>query len=205
MSGSSGSGDDARTHSESEWRTWPSPIRVGVTSRTSTRNGDGRAGSVVGIGTAAGRDRVERRALLAGVERRDHREDDLAVLHRAHVAGRERTAVAVAVDVQDHGPVDAARPEEVAVQRVRQAIVGHRRARGAQRLRRDLAAVERHARARAGFVLAAEQVAVEHLEIEQRRELADLTASGCLHTRSRRVRDRGPDHNLAGDRNGRVQ
>ena len=64
--------------------------------------------------------------------------------------------------------------EEVAVQRVRQPLGRHRRARGAQRLRRDLAAVERHARARALLVLAAEQVTVEDFEVEQRRETALL-------------------------------
>ncbi|HVJ95262.1 MAG TPA: acyl-CoA thioesterase domain-containing protein, partial [Acidimicrobiia bacterium] len=33
------------------------------------------------------------------VERREHREDDLAVLHGPHMPGRERAAVAVAIDV----------------------------------------------------------------------------------------------------------
>ena len=62
-------------------------------------------------------------------------------------------------------------PEEVAVQRVRQPLGRHRRARGPQRLRRDLAAVQRHARSRARLVLAAEEVAVEDLEVEQRRQV----------------------------------
>ena len=56
------------------------------------------------------------------------------------------------------------------MQRVRQPVRRHRRARGAQRLRRDLAAVERQAGFGARLVLAAEQVAVEDLEIEQGRE-----------------------------------
>ena len=124
------------------------------------------------VGSAARRHRVEGRALLARVERRDHREDDLAVLHRAHVTSRERAAVAVAVDVEDHRTIDAARPQEVAVHRMGQPLGGHRRARGPQRLRGDLAAVERHARAGAFLVLAAEEVAVEDFEVEQGREAA---------------------------------
>src|SRR5882757_3257503 len=85
ISGSSGSGADARTQRESEWRTSPPPMRVGVTSRTSTRNGDGR------------------RALFGHGGCGDHREDDLTVLNGSNVARRERTTVPVAVDVKDHG------------------------------------------------------------------------------------------------------
>jgi len=106
------------------------------------------------------------------VERRQHREDDFPVLHRAHVTRRERPAVAVAVDVEDDVAIHATGSQEVAVQRMRQALGRHRCARGAQRLRRDLAPVQRHALARRRLVLAAEQIAVEHLEIEQAGEIA---------------------------------
>ena len=53
---------------------------------------------------------------------------------------------------------------------MRQPVGRDRRARGAQRLRRNLAAVERHAGARTLLVLAAKEVAVEDLEVEQGRE-----------------------------------
>ena len=142
-------------------------------------------------GRAARRDRVEGRALFARVERRDHREDDLAVLHRADVPGRERTAVAVAIDVQDHRAVDAARAagSSRAVE-CGSRSGGHRRARGAQRLRRDLAAVQRQPRARALLVLAAEEVAVEDLEIEQRREPSSAVAASGLPCTLAPVRSR---------------
>ena len=107
-------------------------MRVGVTSRTSTRNGDGRAGRVDGSGPPRVGTASNVALLLARVKRRDHREDDFAVLDGSHVAGRERTTVAVAIDVEDHRAVDAPGPQEVAVQRVRQPLGRHRRARGAR-------------------------------------------------------------------------
>jgi hypothetical protein len=51
----------------------------------------------------------------------------------------------------------------------------NRGAGGAQRLRSDLAAVQRHAGPGTAFVLTAEQVAIEHLEVEQVREAARLS------------------------------
>src|SRR5450432_194767 len=87
------------------------------------------------------------------------------------MSGRERTAVAVAVDVEDHRAVDAAGPQEVAVQGVGQPLGRYGRAGGPERLRGDLAAVERHASARTFLVLAAEEITVEDLEVQQRREV----------------------------------
>ena len=183
--------------------TCPNPQRVGVSNLTvadarrrhfsdldEKRRGTRRKRRR--IRTTARRNRVERRTLFTRVKRSDHREDDLAVLDRAHVPRRERTSVAVAVDVEDHGPVDPPGPEEVAVQRVRQPVGRHRSAGGPQRLRRDLAAVQRHARARALLVLPAEQVAVEHLEVEQGREAVGRRIFGVrLHAYSRPVTSPG--------------
>jgi len=87
---------------------------------------------------------------------------------------RRSSSTAVAIDVEDHRPVDSPRPEEVTVQRVRQPLRRDGRARGAQRLRRNLAAVERHTSARALLVLAAEQVTVEYLEVERGRGLGGV-------------------------------
>ena len=53
------------------------------------------------------------------------------------------------------------------MERVWEPVVGDGRTGGAQRLRRDLAAVQREPVARAGLVLPAEEVAVEPLELEQ--------------------------------------
>ncbi len=82
------------------------------------------------------------------------------------MTGRERTTVAVAIDVQDHGTVDASGPQEVAVEGVRQSLLRHGCSRGTKGLRGDLAAVERNASARALLVLAPEEVAVEDFEVE---------------------------------------
>ena len=49
-------------------------------------------------------------------------------------------------------------------------------------LRRDLAAVERHAGTGALFVLTPEQVSVEDLEVEQSREIAQAAAAAGLVT-----------------------
>ena len=53
------------------------------------------------------------------------------------------------------------------MQRVRQPIRGNRLARGLERLGRDLAPVEREALAGARLVLAAEEVPVERLELQE--------------------------------------
>ena len=90
------------------------------------------------------------------------------------MAGGERTPVAIAVDGEDHGVVGSAGPEEVAVQRVREAVVGNGEAGGPQRLRCHLAAVEADARVTVVPVATAEQVAVELLEVEERGEVGDV-------------------------------
>ena len=87
-------------------------------------------------------DRLVLGALLVDVERHEQAHDDLAVLARRHVAGRERAAVAIAVDVQDRRTVGLPGAQEVAVQRVDAAVVGHGEAGGPRGLRRDLAAEE---------------------------------------------------------------
>ena len=74
------------------------------------------------------------------------------------------------------------------MQRVRHPVGRHRRARGAECLGRDLAAVQRQARPGADFVLAPEQVAVELLQVEELREPAHgRIILGRLHTISRPV------------------
>ena len=142
------------------------------TSRTSTRNGDGRGGSVDGsgpprVGTASNVALSSRAWNDATIEKMTS-PSWTARTCRAENEPPSRSRSTCRITGRSTRPG----PEEVAVQRVRQPVGGHRRARGAQRLRRDLAAVQRHARARAGFVLAAEEIAVEHLEVEQRREAA---------------------------------
>jgi hypothetical protein len=54
---------------------------------------------------------------------------------------------------------------------VRESFGRHGCARGAQGLRGNLAAVQRQASLRSDFVHAAEEVAVEHFNIEQRAEI----------------------------------
>ena len=88
-------------------------------------------------------DVVEPALGAAAVERRQHREDHLAVLHRGDVAGRERAAVAVAVDLQQHRPVDQPGTQEVAVQRVRLPVGLDGERGGHERLRAHLAAEQR--------------------------------------------------------------
>ncbi len=139
----------------------------------------------VRVGAAPSRDPVEAGALDARLERRDHREDHLAVLHRPHVPGRERAPVAVAIDMEDDRTVDASRPEEVPVQGMRKTVRIDRRAGGAQRLGGNLPAVEREACAGTTLVLAAEQVAVERLQVEEVGEPACFRSGVVrLHARS---------------------
>ena len=66
--------------------------------------------------------------LLVDVERHEEAHDHLAVLTGGDVAGRERAAVAIAVDVEDGRTVGLAGAQEVAVQRVDAPVVGHREA-----------------------------------------------------------------------------
>ena len=86
------------------------------------------------------------RAGLGPVERRDHLEDGLAVLHRGDLPGVERPAVAGADDVQFDVDAVLAAAHEVEVQRLRMLVRLDGRARGSQRLRGDQAAEESLAR-----------------------------------------------------------
>src|SRR6516164_6610430 len=108
--------------------------------------------------------------LALGMERRDHGEDHFTVLHRVDVAGRERTAVAVAVYLQDHRQVALSRPQEVPVQRVGEAVVLDGCRRRDQTLRRYLPAIKRAPRPEVR-VAGAEQVAVNPFEIQARRKV----------------------------------
>jgi predicted amidohydrolase YtcJ len=90
--------------------------------------------------------RVQVEAVSRGGERRRHVEDDLAVLDRHHPAGGVRLPVPVPLHLEQGRPERAPRAQEVAVQRVRQAPVGHGLAGDVQGLRGDLAAVEPHPR-----------------------------------------------------------
>ena len=60
------------------------------------------------------------------LERRDHREDRLALLEGLDAAGRERARVVDAVDGERDRLQRIAGPQKVAVQRVRQTFFGHR-------------------------------------------------------------------------------
>ena len=112
---------------------------------------------------------------LVDVERALEVEDGVAVLDRDHAPGRERPPVADAVDlVQDRrGRVSGA--QEVRVQGVDATRV-HGPAGGDERLRRHLAAED----ALAGLVevLAAEDVHLDGLEIEQFDELPERLGHG---------------------------
>ena len=77
---------------------------------------------------------------LVAVKAGHHGEQRRAVLHRLYPAGGEAVAVAGALDLEVDRPVQVSRPEEVRVQRVRRAVVGHRARRRRQTLREDLTA-----------------------------------------------------------------
>ena len=119
-----------------------------------------------------GGQRVVLGARLVDVERGEHREDHLAFLHRGDVTGRERVPVAIAIDVEQHGAIGPAGPQEVAVQRMRVTVGPHRETRGHQRLRGDLPAEQRRAQLGVGAVDAAEEIAVETLDVEDGPQLA---------------------------------
>ena len=111
-------------------------------------------------------DVVHHRAVTAGVERRQHREDDLAVLHRGHVPSRERAAVAVAGHLEHHRGLDDPRAQEVAVERVRSPVLGHGETGRHQRLRRHLPTEQRRSAGDHHRAQTPEEIAVELLEVE---------------------------------------
>ena len=78
------------------------------------------------------------------------------------MAGRERAPVPVAVDLEEDGEIAPPRPQEVAVERVGEAVGLHGGGRGEQALRRHLPAVE-VARPVVG-VAPTEQVTVDPLQ-----------------------------------------
>ena len=125
---------------------------------------------------------------LLDVERGEHREDHLAVLQRGDVARRERPAVAVPVDLEDHRPLGPPGTEEVAVQRVRVAVVGHGQAGRTQGLRCHLAAEQGSPLGGVDPMDGTEEVPVDLLDVEHRREV--------LGDREAAVRGGGHGRNL---------
>ena len=137
----------------------------------------GTRGRILGFRPFATGRGVEHAALALGMERSEHGEDDFALLHGHYVASREGAAVTVAVNLENDGQVATPGPQEVAVQRVRQAVLLNGRGGGQQALGRHLPAVERRARAVIG-VTGAEQVAVDPFE---RQELGQVVGDLELH------------------------
>ena len=132
------------------------------------------------LGDLLGRRRRARRlyilelpAFPVDVERHQEAEDHLSVLQRVHVARGERTPVAIAVDAEDRRVVGASGPQEVAVERVQEAPVGNREARSARGLCRDLAAVQ-VGEERLRWILRAEEVTIELLEVEEPQQVLDV-------------------------------
>ena len=122
--------------------------------------------------------------LLLPLERRRQVEDLLAVLDRDDAAVGEARAVAAAVHLVDDRRVEVAAPQEIRVQRMHRALGLDRAARGHQRLPEHLPA--EHLRTADVAALAAEQVDLEPLEIEQLQQVGEHLAHAAL-TRSRRV------------------
>ena len=80
-------------------------------------------GQRLGVGDVGHRHLVDEGAFLVDVERRRQVEDGLAVLDGHHPPGRERAAVADAVDLVEDGHVGIAGAQEVGVQRVHAAAL----------------------------------------------------------------------------------
>ena len=124
--------------------------------------------------------------VLLDLERGGHVEDLLAVLDRYDAAAGEAAAVAAAIHLVDDRRVEIAAAQEVRVQRVHEAPLDRAAGRH-QRLAEHLSA--EHLRAADVAALAAEQVLLEPLEVEQPdqvREQACSCAAGPL-SRSRRA------------------
>jgi hypothetical protein len=106
---------------------------------------------------------------LGDLKRRGEVEDRLPLLQGHDAAGRERTAVADAVDVVHDRPSHVARAEKVGVNGVGDAVGRDREGGRRQRLPQDLPAVDR---APAEILaLAAEQVLLDAFEGQQGDEL----------------------------------
>ncbi|GAA3413198.1 hypothetical protein GCM10018952_28900 [Streptosporangium vulgare] len=106
---------------------------------------------------------------LRHVEGGRHREYRLAVLDGHHPPGGEGPAVADPLDVVDDRNRRVAGPDEVGVQRVDVAVVGHRPSRGDQCLGGDLATEDTlDALLRA---TPSEDVELDLLQVEQVQEL----------------------------------
>ncbi len=130
--------------------------------------------------------------------------DRASVLAGEHPAGGEGLAVPDPLDVVDDRDVVVAGQQEVGVQRVHVEVRADRAGRGDERLRGDLAAVDPLPHALG--LLAAVEVGVELLEVQQRHQLAGRVAPLGLSRgvlirllRSRRVvRDRPGTARTAG-------
>ena len=105
------------------------------------------------------------------LERGREVEDRLAVLDRGHPAHREAAAVTGALHVVDDGLVDVTGAQEIGMQGMRRAAVGHRLLRRRQGLAEHLAA--EHVAGADVAALAAEQVVFQALQAQQRKEFVD--------------------------------
>jgi hypothetical protein len=115
--------------------------------------------------------------VLVLLERGGHEEDHFAVLDRRDPAHGETAAIAGAVDLVDDRRGDVAGAQEVGMQRVRAARLGHRRLRRRQGLADDLATEDVLGADVAA--LAAEQVVFQAFQREQLDQLGnDLLGSG---------------------------
>jgi hypothetical protein len=90
------------------------------------------------------------------------------------VPGGERTSISITIDVQDGRPVGLTRAQEVAVERMQAPVRRDGESGGASGLGRDLAAEEPRSTYVILGVLAAEDVAVELLDVEEVQELGDV-------------------------------
>ncbi len=109
-------------------------------------------------------------------------EDRLAVLDGDDAAGGEGPAVADAVDGVDDGCAGVAGAQEVGVQGVRRAVVGHGAPGGDQGLGGDLAAEDPGDDGRAAG--AAEDVLLDAFQVE----LGEQGGEGVVHARTAFVR-----------------
>ena len=120
---------------------------------------------------------------LVVVKRHDHREDRVAVLDRGYPAGRIALAVAQPLDLVNNRNLRIAGQDEIAMQRMRQPALDGA-ARRHHRLSDHLSAeYPLPARLRA---VAAEQVHLERLDIEDGDQVDDAFGHGVLSVELRR-------------------
>jgi hypothetical protein len=116
-------------------------------------------------------------AHLGDVETGLQVEDRLAVLDGHHASGGEALAVADAVDLVQDGRGRVAGPQEVGVQRMHQPVALDGAGGGHQRLARYLAT--EHPLAVLVGRAPAEQVHLDHLEVEQGHQVVERALHGC--------------------------